>query len=564
MISRNSYSSRAFTLIELLVVIVILGILMAVAVPTFLKQQQKAQDSKTQQQLTTAYKAIRSGLSEFNNQYPSVASVVSVISQSEPELTVSSGACTASTSDKQVVVDNVLTGPGKLALYAKSSSGSFWQLSASASSAPAFTKLGTCLGPLAKATATVSGNETTDATRAAATQGDGRSPDSSVGIWQGTTNLVPNSNFETNLSGWNQSGSGTLSRVTTMAKFGSAAGEIDKTGSSYVQPGTNLLPASPNTVYTASVWLYEPASINASQLTLRIEAFDSTSTFISRAGHTGWTTGDEGTAGGRWQPPSNQTGAWFRYSATLPATPAATAYLKVSFLADGSQIASPLVYIDAVQLEQSAFPTPYVSTNGSAATRNASRVQISASALNTTQGWVALRVRLEHSSASTPALYPCFFWWGDDLSHQIRLDFHSAQSAWELLRWNGSNIGGAQINATYNVGDEVTLIGTWSATQVGISVNGSAFTYMADTAIPAGGVMPANVDVGQYGGAAYLDQRVADSDILWQAMGTGTISNADAATINSWGDTDPSPNTFSSSAQAKETWSADDSTVITG
>lgn len=59
--SRCSSKPALFTLIELLVVIVILGILMAVAVPTFLRQQTKAQDSRTQQYLTTAYKAIRSG-----------------------------------------------------------------------------------------------------------------------------------------------------------------------------------------------------------------------------------------------------------------------------------------------------------------------------------------------------------------------------------------------------------------------------------------------------------------------------------------------------------------------
>lgn len=54
-----SSQNRGFTLIELLLVVIILAILMAIAVPTYLSQQKKAKDQSAKQTLAYAYRVAR-------------------------------------------------------------------------------------------------------------------------------------------------------------------------------------------------------------------------------------------------------------------------------------------------------------------------------------------------------------------------------------------------------------------------------------------------------------------------------------------------------------------------
>ncbi|MDA8058303.1 MAG: type II secretion system protein [Actinomycetota bacterium] len=77
-----------FTLIELMVVLLIMAILLAIAIPTFLGVTGSANDRAAQSNLNTALTSAK-GVYESNQQtYPAVATLVSDIAKDEPSLTV--------------------------------------------------------------------------------------------------------------------------------------------------------------------------------------------------------------------------------------------------------------------------------------------------------------------------------------------------------------------------------------------------------------------------------------------------------------------------------------------
>lgn len=112
----------AFTLIELLVVIMIIALLIAVSVPSFIGQTQKAHDSAAEQQLMVAYKEAKATAIDADPQGSfSRLAIIDALQASAPAFNVVSGEgdCTASgeiTNDPAHVVVDAATDADNLIL----------------------------------------------------------------------------------------------------------------------------------------------------------------------------------------------------------------------------------------------------------------------------------------------------------------------------------------------------------------------------------------------------------------------------------------------------------------
>jgi type IV pilus assembly protein PilA len=85
-LSRGAQSDRGFTLIELLLVILIIAILAAIAIPSFLNQRAKGYDAASKTNLNTAATAMQAYSTEHNGAFP--ASVDTHNGSSDPLVAV--------------------------------------------------------------------------------------------------------------------------------------------------------------------------------------------------------------------------------------------------------------------------------------------------------------------------------------------------------------------------------------------------------------------------------------------------------------------------------------------
>src|SRR5712692_6295542 len=107
--SRRRDDEEGFTLIELMVVVLIIAILIAIAIPTFLGARQKAQDRAAQSDLRNALTAAKTGYVDTQD-YSTIN-----LSSIEPSLDFVTGA--ASTT-RQISTKTSSTTPGEIVLAA--------------------------------------------------------------------------------------------------------------------------------------------------------------------------------------------------------------------------------------------------------------------------------------------------------------------------------------------------------------------------------------------------------------------------------------------------------------
>jgi type IV pilus assembly protein PilA len=79
---RAKKDDEGFTLIELLVVVVIIGVLVAIAVPVYLNYRKGAADKSAQSDVRGSISAIEQFYTENNNAYPTLVTIQSVASTS--------------------------------------------------------------------------------------------------------------------------------------------------------------------------------------------------------------------------------------------------------------------------------------------------------------------------------------------------------------------------------------------------------------------------------------------------------------------------------------------------
>ncbi len=353
-----------------------------------------------------------------------------------------------------------------------------------------------------------SGNEITDAVRAASIQGDGRPPDSSVGIWEAATNLDPNGGFENGSSaGWTASG-GSVVAATDQAKFGSLSGKVVTSA-----PGDRVSKTvgglSSSTKYSRSLWIFRTETA----ATLTVSVLDNAGTGILASATAPAVLG------------------WSRI-AIHPQTQASQTSLTTQV---SSNLGAITFFVDGAQLERNVVSTPYVETNGSTASRGPSKISVVGSPVGPVQGWVALRIRfgwdstapfspdpgiVDMSVSNDDALF-CYF---DEASHTFHLERHK----------NATGTHASSGVQAFIAGTAKTVIFAWTATDVRISVDGGPFVGTGNTTIPGQATLYIGSDQVQGNGS----NRQADSDYLWVAGGSGTLSDTDAATIHAFGDAD--------------------------
>lgn len=155
MLRNRMRDDKGFTLIELMVVVLIIAILLAIAIPTFLRVRRNAQDRAAQSSLQAALKAEKAYYTEGNEVYTDDGTELESIEASVDYDAATNDSCALGDGPKCVEVS--LNSDQEVVLIGESASGTFWSIRDLASGADP-TLVGTFYG-----TGTTAADAETDA-----------------------------------------------------------------------------------------------------------------------------------------------------------------------------------------------------------------------------------------------------------------------------------------------------------------------------------------------------------------------------------------------------------------
>lgn len=171
-------------------------------------------------------------------------------------------------------------------------------------------------------------------------------PISALGRPKASTNLIANGGFESNATGWSgRNGSETVSRITSWAAEGAAAGNILLTAASAGEGAYHGFSGAPSTQYTATVTVVPDAGVTA-----RIYLFDNVGSFV----------GGESVVG------DGTTATRLKVTATMGA---GAVTFRVYVRCETASQAGKSIKFDGVQVEAGPVATPYIPTAGAVASR---------------------------------------------------------------------------------------------------------------------------------------------------------------------------------------------------
>lgn len=128
MLRKQMRDDKGFTLIELMVVVLIIAILLAIAIPTFLRVRRNAQDRAAQSSLQTALKAEKAFYTEGNEAFTEDGAVLEPIEGSIDYDGAVGDTCALGAGPKCVQVSLVGGNDQQVLLVAQSASGTYWAL----------------------------------------------------------------------------------------------------------------------------------------------------------------------------------------------------------------------------------------------------------------------------------------------------------------------------------------------------------------------------------------------------------------------------------------------------